>query len=116
MPSRWWIPHRARTSPCPTSPPSNTMIIALVPLLATLQLPPQQPPADAPASPIARIVVTPATPVVQARDTIRLSAQALDAQGRPVPDATIRFVAAGGSFEGRVDADGLVRSGSTGTI
>ena len=92
------------------------MITALVPLLAALQLPAQQPPADVPASPIARVVVTPANPVVQAQDTIRLSAQALDAQGRPVPGATIRFVGAGGSFEGRVDADGLVRSGSTGTI
>ena len=94
----------------------DTMITALVPLLAALQLPAQQPPADVPASPIARVVVTPANPVVQAQDTIRLSAQALDAQGRPVPGATIRFVAAGGSFEGRVEADGLVRSGSTGTI
>src|SRR5688500_6938393 len=92
------------------------MITALVPLLAALQLPAQQPPADVPASPIARVVVTPANPVVQAQDRLRLAAQALDAQGRAVPGATIRFVGAGGSFEGRVDADGLVHSGSTGTI
>jgi hypothetical protein len=32
-----------------------------------------------------------------------------------VPDATVRFLGAG-SFEGRVDPDGLVHSGSTGTI
>src|SRR5688572_24447792 len=92
------------------------MMLGLVPLLAALQLPAQQPPADVPPSPIARVVVTPANPVVTAQDTIRLSAQALDAEGRPVPGATIRFVGAGGSFEGRVEPDGLVRSGSTGTI
>ena len=92
------------------------MIVRLVPLLAALQVPTQQPPAEVPPSPIARVVVTPANPVVTAQDTLRLSAQALDASGQPVPGATVRFVSAGGSFEGRVDADGLVHSGSTGTI
>ena len=105
-----------RTRTTATLLDKNTMITALVPLLAALQLPAQQPPAAVPASPIARVVVTPANPVVQAQDTIRLSAQALDAQGQPVAGATIRFAAAGGSFEGRVDPDGLVHSGSTGTI
>ena len=78
-------------------------------LAGLLQVPQQQAP-----SPIARVVVTPERPTVPAQDTLRLSAQALDAQGRPVPNATIRFVGAGGRFEGRVDETGLVTSGSTG--
>ena len=92
------------------------MIIALLPLVGLLQLPAQQPPTDTGTSPIARLIVTPANPVVRAQDTLRLSAYAVDAAGQPVPGATVRFVGAGGSFEGRVDQDGLVRSGSTGTI
>ena len=92
------------------------MIIALLPLVGLLQLPAQQPPTDTGTSPIARLIVTPANPVVRAQDTLRLSAHAVDAAGQPVPGATVRFVGAGGSFEGRVDQDGLVRSGSTGTI
>ena len=69
-----------------------------------------------PTQTIARVEVTPANPVVHAQDTLRLRARALDAAGRTVPGATIRFVAAGGAFEGEVEEDGLVRSGSTGTI
>src|SRR5687768_16768335 len=78
-------------------------------LAGLLQVPQQQAP-----SPIVRVVVTPERPTVAAQDTLRLSARALDAQGRPVPNATIRFVGAGGRFEGRVDETGLVTSGSTG--
>ncbi len=54
--------------------------------------------------------------MVVAQDTLRLSARLLDASGQPVPGAQIRFIAAGGRFEGTVDPTGLVRSGSTGTI
>jgi hypothetical protein len=79
----------------------------LLPLIFALQ---QQ------AVPAGRIVITPATPIVNAGDTIRLSAQLVDASGRPVPGATIRFFAAGAYFEGAVDSLGLVTSGSTGTI
>ena len=64
----------------------------------------------------ARLVVTPAEPVVVAEDTLRLQARVVDGSGRAVPSAQVRFVAAGGVFEGRVDPDGLVRSGSTGTL
>src|SRR5687768_2015123 len=70
-----------------------------------------------PPSPIARLVVTPAKPTMIARDTLQLSAQALDASGRPVDNVRYRYVQSGGArFEGRVDSTGLVRSGSTGTI
>jgi hypothetical protein len=66
--------------------------------------------------PSAKLEITPATPVVIAEDTLRLRARVLDANGQPVPGTTIRFIAAGGRFEGAIDADGLVRSGSTGTM
>lgn len=72
--------------------------------------------AALPPSPVARIEVTPVDPVMTAGDTLRLSAVARDGEGRTVPGARIRYIAAGGRFEGSVDTTGLVRSGSTGTI
>jgi hypothetical protein len=87
--------------------------------LAAPALAAQQPTLNAqsgPPSPVARIVVTPALPSVIAGDSIRLSAQALDASGRPVTEAMMSFRSAGGRFEGTVDSTGLVRSGSTGVI
>src|SRR5215211_635740 len=84
------------------------------PLLLLATLVQVQQPAQQPA--IARIVVTPANPTVEAQDTLRLQAQAEDAQGNPVPGARIRFISAGGRFEGVVEEDGLVRSGATGIL
>jgi hypothetical protein len=76
---------------------------------------PQQP--QLPPSPIQRVVVTPANPTVEAQDTLRLRAQALDAQGNPVPNATIRFVgASNGRFEARITEDGLFTSGAPGPM
>jgi hypothetical protein len=89
----------------------------MLPLLfAALQQTTPQPAPVQPPSPVARIVVTPANPVVTAQDTLRLRAQAVDANGRPVAEARIRFFAAGGRFEGAIDTSGLVTSGSTGTL
>ena len=77
----------------------------------------QQAAAQLPPSPIAKLVVTPAKPVMIAQDTLRLTAQALDASGKPVDNVRYRYIGSGGArFEGRVDTTGLVRSGSTGTI
>ncbi len=94
------------------------MLLSTFALLAALQ---QGAPAQAAAptapSPIARLEVLPGTSLqMQAEDTLRLTARALDAQGQPVPDAAIRFFGSGGRFEGTVDSTGLVRSGSTGTL
>ena len=62
-----------------------TMSLLSVLAFAALQVPARQQPApQLPASPIAKLVVTPAKPTMIARDTLRLSAQALDASGRPV--------------------------------
>ncbi|HEX9892616.1 MAG TPA: Ig-like domain-containing protein, partial [Gemmatimonadales bacterium] len=69
------------------------------------------------ASPIARLVVTPGLRVTMpAQDSIRLSATPVDAEGRPVPGATVQYFSSGGRFEGAVDSTGKVTSGSTGTI
>jgi hypothetical protein len=93
------------------------MSTSLLIIAALLQVPAQQQPQQQlPPSPIDRVVVSPANPTVQAQDTLRLSARAIDADGRDVPNARIRFVPAGGRFEGYVEEDGLVRSGATGTL
>ena len=84
-------------------------------LLAALQVSAQQTP-QAQRSPIDRIEVTPANPTVVAQDSIRLTARALDARGNEVEGARIRFVPGGGFFEGRVEENGMVRSGATGTL
>jgi hypothetical protein len=86
--------------------------------LTLFQAAPQTPPAQQlPPSPIARVEVTPANPTVEAQDSIRLSARALDAQGNPVPGATIRFVgASNGRFEARVTEDGMFTSGAPGPM
>jgi hypothetical protein len=77
----------------------------------------QQATAQLPPSPIAKLVVTPAKPTMVARDTLRLTAQALDASGKPVDSVRFRYIQSSGArFEGKVDTTGLVRSGSTGTI
>lgn len=70
-----------------------------------------------PPSPIQRIVVTPSPATMIAQDTLRLQAQALDANGKPIPDVVFRFLPSSGArFEGTVTQDGLVRSGATGTL
>lgn len=73
----------------------------------------QQPPP----SPIARVTVSPGTRVIMnAGDTLRLSATALDSAGRALPAARMSFVGQGAQFEASVDATGLIRSGSTGAF
>ena len=65
---------------------------------------------------VARIVVTPASHMVIAGDSLQLRAQLFDAAGKEVPNAKITFRPAGASFEGTVDSTGMVRSGATGTL
>ena len=92
------------------------MLSAFALLLAVQQAPGQVPAASAPPSPIARLVITPASRTVIAGDTLRLAAQAVDSAGLPVPNAEIRFMQAGAGFEASVDQSGLVTSGATGTV
>ena len=79
-------------------------------LLALLQQPHATPPA------VARVVVVPANPTVVAGDTVRVRAQAVDAQGQVIPGVRIVFAPVGGGFEARVDTAGLVSAGAVGTL
>lgn len=93
------------------------MLLESLTLLAALQAQQPQQEPTLPPSPVSQITVQPAQLTVTAGDTLRLRAQALDAAGKPVPGAEIRFIGASGArFEGVVEEDGLVRSGTTGTI
>ncbi len=93
------------------------MTFSLCLAFAALQQQPANPPAASlPPSPVADIVLTPARGVLTPGDTLRFRAEARDSAGQPVPDARIRFLSAGGRFEGSVDTTGVVIGGSTGTI
>ena len=93
------------------------MIVSAFALLTVLQQAQQQPTqVQAPPSPVARLVIHPKDRTMIAGDTLRLRVEALDASGRPVPNAQIRFAQAGAGFEGVIEADGLIRSGSTGVM
>src|SRR3954468_24819673 len=82
-------------------------------LFALLAFPLQQQPAT-PTTEIARIVVFPASRTMTAGDTMRLRAEARDAQGNVIPGVTFRYrLGSGARFEGRVDSTGLVTAGST---
>jgi hypothetical protein len=85
-------------------------VLPIIALIAVLQ----QQPASSPT--VARVVVSPAQRTMIVGDTLRLSARALDASGRPVRNASIRFVPAGGFFEASVDTSGLITSGAVGTV
>jgi hypothetical protein len=62
---------------------------------------------------VARVEVTPARPEVAAGDSLQLSARALDAAGKPVPDATIVFKPEG-LAAAQVDSTGLIHAGGVG--
>jgi hypothetical protein len=79
------------------------MFIAVAALAFLQQAQAQQPsPSTLAASPVARIVVTPANPVVQAGDTIQLRAEAFDASGARLAHP-LRFAPAGGFSHADVD-------------
>ncbi|MEO5818344.1 MAG: Ig-like domain-containing protein [Gemmatimonadaceae bacterium] len=81
-------------------------------LFALLAL--QQPQGTVAAPEIARIVVSPAGRSMTAGDTLRLRAEARDAQNNVIPGVTFRYRLGGSArFEGRVDSTGLVTAGST---
>lgn len=92
---------------------SNFLPVAM---LAALQAQPAPPPPNVPESPIARIVVTPTTSEVTAGDTVRFTAEALDASGRRIENAIIRFVASGGQGEGSIDSTGTLIASSVGKM
>ncbi len=91
------------------------MPLVTLALFAALQQP-APPPAPAAPSPIATVLISPATRTLIVGDTLRFTAQALDSAGQQVAGAAIRFVGSGGRFEGRVDSTGLVTAGSVGVL
>ncbi len=66
--------------------------------------------------PVSRINVTPSSPKLIAGETLQLKAEAVDASGRPVSGATIKFKQTAATFEGTVDDNGLVSGGAVSTI
>ncbi len=63
---------------------------------------------------IARLVITPASRIITAGDTMRLRAEARDPQGNVLTGVTFRYRLGGSArFEGRVDSLGLLTASST---
>ncbi len=86
----------------------------MLPLLLVAAVTVEQPQQSPAPSPVARIVVTPADTSMVVGDTLRLTAQALDSAGQPVPEAQVRFF---GGFQGAVNEEtGVVRAGSRGVL
>ncbi|HTD60941.1 MAG TPA: hypothetical protein VK679_09835, partial [Gemmatimonadaceae bacterium] len=69
-----------------------------------------------PASPIARVIVTPPTREITAGDSVRISVKALDASGKPVTNAIVRYTMRGGQGEGRIDSTGMIVASSVGKL
>ncbi|HEV8216109.1 MAG TPA: hypothetical protein VGP95_09755 [Gemmatimonadaceae bacterium] len=72
-------------------------------------------------SPVARIVITPANPIIVAGDTLRLTAIPLDTAGRRVTEARVTFTSKYVEdldyyHTGAVDSLGLVRGGTIGPL
>src|SRR3954469_3437691 len=67
------------------------------------------------ASTTARLEVTPARLELAVGDSLQLSARALDASGKPIPDATI-FFRPEGLAAAQVDSTGMVRAGGVGDV
>lgn len=65
-------------------------------------------------SPVAKVEISPANAEIQVGGSVRLSARALDAQGREVPGVKLSWFSGGG--EGQVDSTGLVTGGYTGYV
>ena len=85
-------------------------------LLALSFLQQSQPAAPVlPASPVARIAISPATLVVGATDSLHLTASAYDERGAPIENAGLHFSAAAANA-GTVDSTGWVFARGTGKI
>ena len=108
---------------CPAPPARNEAFMSVVKVLtlattAVLGLASVTAAQDTTAAaptPVARVVLaTPRTTVV-VNDSVRLEARALDANGRPLPEAKIVFKSVGPA-QAQVEEDGLVRAGSVGDV
>src|SRR5688572_4590761 len=120
---RWRIIHVASSDPCVAAgvrpfASSGLTHMNLLPL-ALLAVAHQQPPAPAqtlPPSPVARIVISPATRTIQAGDSVRFTAQALDATGARIETARVTFQPTAGDGEGSIDSTGMLVASSVGKM
>ncbi len=91
-----------------------------VPVLLAAQSPAPSASSAAPSTAskarIARVVVLPLRRVVNAGETLQLSAEARDEAGNVVEGVQFRFSQTGAYFEGSLTSGGLVTSGSTGVM
>lgn len=95
--------------------------LLLATLLLPLALPAQQAATPAPAAAstkarIARVVVMPLRRVVNAGETLQLSAEARDEAGNVIEGVSFRFSQTGAYFEGSLSSSGLVTAGATGVL
>ena len=74
------------------------LVLTVLPALAIAL----QQPTSMPASPVARIEVSPATRTITAGDSVRLIVRALDAKGKPIPEAVLWVKLLGGGGQGTV--------------
>ena len=91
--------------------------LALAGLTVLLQVRPatgQDTTATAP-TPVARVVLATPNPSVAVGDSIRLEARALDAAGRPIPEAKIVLHTVGPA-QVAIGEDGWARAGSVGDV
>ena len=63
---------------------------------------------------VSRVEITPANAEIQIGQSVRLTARALDAQGKEIPGVKLNWFSGGG--EGSVDSTGLVTGGYTGYV
>lgn len=91
------------------------LALLCLPTLATAQ---QSAPGATPAAAprIARIVVLPLRRVVNAGETLQLSAEARDEAGNLIEGVSFRFAQTGAPFEGSMSSSGLVTAGATGVM
>src|SRR5918992_6204181 len=91
------------------------MFTAIAALALLQQTPSPQPPPAPPLvpSPVARIVVTPSNPIVQAGDTIQLKAEAFDANGARLAHP-LRFGPASDPSRAAIDSTGRIVGANVG--
>jgi hypothetical protein len=94
-----------------------TLSFAVVPALLALALPLAAHATAQPAPKIARLIISPASRTITAGDTVRLRAEARDAQGNVLNGVTFRYrLGPSARFEGRLDSLGLLTASSTAVL
>lgn len=91
------------------------ILVTLVVSLFALLLPGTSD-AQATTPSVARLRISPVVRSLAAGDSLRLTAEALDAQGNVIPGVRVAFSQQGGWFQGQVAPTGMVHAGTPGTL